>query len=539
MSLASPPEMTVAVPTDADDTSDWSHKLQKVNYSSTSLGDEALDQAFEAQLRERRQEDAPIERNLIGGEWFESDTVITRIDPVEGSVRAGAAYVATPEQVTAAITAARGAAKAWRKTPYMERNEKLRAAREELVDQLTFIASVLSAETGKTRLESYGEAQEVLDMIEHYCTQFEQNNGFAVQQKSTEREKNLDVLIPYGTFAVIVPFNFPAALMVGMAVAALVTGNTIVIKPSDKTPRSSAVVAEILAKHLPNGVVNIVHGGAEVGQLLADGDVDGIAFTGSAEVGWKLFNAKGPRGYHRPVLAEMGGQNPAIVAASANLDDAATGIVRSAFGLSGQKCSACRRVVVDAKVADELIAKIKVRAENLVVGDPLDRSSNLGPVIDDAISARIDAALELAAQDGTVVTGGKLEGAAGNFYAPIVVADLPLGHRLTREELFAPFLTVTRVDDFDAAIAEANAVDLGLSAGVFSGVEAEVEQFYDEIEAGVLYSNRPDGATTGAWPGVQSFCGWKRSGTSGKGGLGVNYLQGFMREQNRTIVTAA
>ncbi len=510
-----------------------------VNYASTSLGDEALDQAYEAELTALRATDAPIEKNLIGGEWFAADEVITRIDPVHGRTRAGAAYVATDEQVTAAIESARIASKIWRKTPYTERNAMLRQVHGEVEGRLSFIAAVLSAETGKTRLEAYGEAQEVLDMIEHYCAQFEQNDGFVVQQKSSEREQNLDLLVPYGVFAVIVPFNFPVALLVGMSMGALVTGNTIIIKPSDKTPRSSAVISEIFAKHLPEGVVNIVHGGAEVGQALAEGDVDGIAFTGSAEIGWKLFNAKGPRGRHRPVLAEMGGQNPAIVAASANLDDAATGIVRSAFGLSGQKCSACRRVVVDARVADQLIAKIADRARALVVGDPVARDTNLGPVIDDAIAARIDAALELAQRDGTVIAGGKLDDRAGNFYAPIVVADLPQGHELTRNELFAPFLTVTRVEGFDAALAEANAVEYGLSAGVFSNDEVEIEQFYDEIEAGVLYSNRADGATTGAWPGVQSFCGWKSSGTAGKGGLGVHYLQGFMREQNRTIVTPA
>lgn len=511
--------------------------MATVNYASTSLGDEALDLAYEAELRSIRSQPSPIEENLIGGEQLRSDSIVERIDPVEGSTRVGAAYVATPGQVTAAIDAARAAAKGWRKLGLQERNALLLAARADFEVELTHIAAIMSAETGKTRLEAYGEAQEVLDMISHYCELFEKNNGYVAQQKSSEREQNLDVLVPYGTFAVIAPFNFPVALTVGMAVGALVTGNTIVLKPSDKTPRSTAAIGEIFARHLPAGVINVVHGGAEVGRLLAEGDVDGIAFTGSAQVGWKLFNTAGPRGYQRPVLAEMGGQNPAIVAASADLDDAATGIVRSAFGLSGQKCSACRRVVVDETVADALIAKIKERAERLVVGDPLDRDTNLGPVIDDAIAERIDAAYATAQREGTVVTGGKLEGRDGNFYAPIVVADLPRGHALTREELFAPFLTITRVAGFDAALAEANAVDYGLSAGVFSQDDDEVEQFYDEIEAGVLYSNRADGATTGAWPGVQSFAGWKLSGTAGKGGLGLHYLPGFMREQNRTIVS--
>jgi 1-pyrroline-5-carboxylate dehydrogenase len=512
--------------------------LANVNYASTSLGDETLDLSFEAELAEIRSTESPIEQNLVGGLWQQSEVVIERIDPSIGGVRVGAAYTASDDQVDAAIDAARRAARSWRALDLVDRNERLLAARDDFAGELTRIAAIMSAETGKTRLEAYGEAQEVLDMVAHYCSLFASNNGYVAEQRSTPTERNLDVLVPYGTFAVIAPFNFPVALAVGMTVGALVTGNTVVLKPSDKTPRSTGAMAAIFARHLPAGVLNVVHGGAAVGRRLAEGDVDGIAFTGSADVGWELFSLRGPRGYHRPVLAEMGGQNPAIVAASADLDDAAAGIVRSAFGLSGQKCSACRRVVVDERVADELIASIKERTERLIVGDAASRFSNLGPVIDDAIADRIDAALEKAGSDGTVVTGGRIEGMNGNFFAPIVVADLPRGHALTREELFAPFLTVTRVANFDEALAEANAVDYGLSAGVFSGEETEIEQFYDEIEAGVLYSNRADGATTGAWPGIQSFCGWKLSGTVGKGGLGLHYLPGFMREQNRTIVAA-
>lgn len=513
--------------------------MTTINYASTSLGDKALDEAYESALTALRKEEAPAEPNIIGGQRLQSDHLIERIDPVTGSTRVGAAYAATGPQIRSAVSAAREASKKWRNTPYVERNAMLRNVQASLKDKLTFVAAVLSAETGKTRLEAYGEAQEVIDMIEHYCDQVEQNNGFVVEQDSTPREKNLDLLIPYGVFAVISPFNFPAALLVGMSVGALVTGNTIVIKPSDKTPRSSAVVAEVFAEHLPDGVVNVIHGGADVGGALVESDVDGIAFTGSAEVGWKIFNTKSAQGLQRPVLAEMGGQNVAIVASSANLEDAAAGIVRSAFGLSGQKCSACRRVVVDSSVADELIVRIRELAEQLVIGDPLDPATNLGPVIDDSSATRISVALDKAHKDGTVVTGGKADHLDGNYFTPIVVADLPVGHPLTREELFAPFLTITRASDFAAALDEANAVDYGLSAGVFTRDQEEVDRFYDEIEAGVLYSNRAAGATTGAWPGAQSFCGWKLSGTSGKGGLGVHYLQGFMREQNRTIVPIA
>lgn len=510
--------------------------MAKIDYAATSLGSEALDAAYESALAGLRAQESLVEENLIGGAFERSDEVIERFDPCVPSVLAGAAYAATPAQVESAIDAARAAAKTWRKTPYKERNELLMRGRADFEAELTTMAAVISAETGKTRLEAYGEAQEVLDMVEHYTTLFAANDGYVVQQNSGPSETNLDVLLPYGTFAVISPFNFPVALAVGMTVAALVTGNTVVLKPSDKTPRSTGLMARIFARHLPDGVLNIVHGRAEVGAALAAGDVDGIAFTGSAEVGWGLTEIVGPRGLPRPVLAEMGGQNPAIVSAKADIAAAASGIVRSAFGLSGQKCSACRRVVVDEGVADELIDAVVAQAKSLTVGDPADRATNLGPVIDAQIAARIDAALESAGADGTVLTGGKVD-REGHFYAPVVVADLPIGHELTRTELFAPFLTITRAPDLDAAITEANAVPYGLSAGIFSRDEAEVERFYDEIEAGVTYSNRASGATTGAWPGAQSFAGWKRSGIIGKGGLGVHYLQGFMREQSRTIVT--
>lgn len=513
--------------------------MAKVDYASSSLGNQTLEQEYERQLQTIREQEPPVEACLIGGRRISSGPVFHRCDPCVPDTAVGAAHAATEETVHEAVAAARSQAKAWRRTDYRKRNAMLRAVVEDMAQDLTHLAAIISAETGKTRLEAYGEAQEVLDMIEHYCAQVEQHNGFVAQQKSTATEKNYDLLVPYGSFAVIAPFNFPAALTVGMSVGALVTGNTIVVKPSDKTPRSAAYVTDAFARHLPDGVINVVHGGADVGKWLAAADVDGITFTGSAEVGWDLYNQRGPRGFQRPVLAEMGGQNPAVVTRSADLEAAAAGIVRSAFGLSGQKCSACRRVVVDAAVAKELTQKIIERAEQLRVGDPLRPDSNLGPVIDDSIAARIDEALEAARHDGRVLTGGRVQELPGNYYRPIVVNGLPQDHPLTRDELFAPILTIVTVDSFADALEEANAVDYGLSAGVFSGDPEEVEQFLEEIEAGVLYVNRAAGATTGAWPGVQSFCGWKLSGTSGKGGLGIWYLPGFMREQNHTVVTDA
>jgi 1-pyrroline-5-carboxylate dehydrogenase len=512
---------------------------QKIDYSSSTLGDADTERRFEAALSVARSTKAPAEPHVVDGQELFEGAAIERQDPCHPGVVVGRAHEADATVVDRAVAAAKAAAKGWRRTPYAERNAMLLKAREELAGQVPEISALVSAETGKTRLEAVGEVQEVLDMIAHYTRLMADNDGYAVQQISTETEKNYDVLVPVGVFGVISPFNFPAALLVGMTSAALVTGNTVVLKPSDKTPRSSGVIARILAEQLPAGVLNVVHGGAETGKALAATDVDGIAFTGSSAVGWQLVETPRPNGLPRPVLAEMGGQNVAVVAASADLDAAASGIVRSAFGLSGQKCSACRRVVVERSVADELAAKIVERAEAMVLADPIDPAAGLGPVIDDAIAARVDEAIAKAQADGRVLTGGRADDLEGNWFRPVVVTDLPIGHRLTREELFAPFLTIIAVDSFEDAMTEANAVEYGLSAGVFSADPEQVDTFLDEIEAGVLYVNRAAGATTGAWPGVQSFCGWKRSGSTGKGGLGVHYLQGFMREQSRTIVVDA
>jgi 1-pyrroline-5-carboxylate dehydrogenase len=403
------------------------------------------------------------------------------------------------------------------------------------VNRTVEVAAVISAETGKSRIEALAEAQESADLIEHYCAQMESHDGFVTPLQSTATDTTTDVLRPYGVFAVLAPFNFPVALAVNMAAAALVTGNTVVLKPSDKTPRSTALAARLLAEFLPAGVLNVVQGGAETGRLLAASDVDGVAFTGSAHVGWGIIRALSAGAYAKPVLAEMGGNNPAIVMPTADLDDAVEGIVRSAYGFSGQKCSATRRVVVDRSVHDDLVARLSARIEQIVVGDPASADVFVGPLIDSDAAGRVASALSSARSDGATIISAPAPDSAGHFVSPTVITGLPRGHRLTREELFAPVVTVTAVDGIDDALAEANAVEYGLSAGIFSAEPDETDRFLDEIQAGVVYVNRREGATTGAWPGLQSFCGWKASGSSGKGGLGPWYLPGFMREQSRTV----
>jgi 1-pyrroline-5-carboxylate dehydrogenase len=261
-----------------------------------------------------------------------------------------------------------------------------------------------------------------------------------------------------------------------------------------------------------------------------------VAFTGSAQVGREIGRRLSEGPCPRPVLAEMGGKNPTLVGASADLDAAAEGIAKAAFGFSGQKCSACSRAIVVDEVHDELVERLVAIASTYRVGDPTDPDVATGPVVNAQAVERFERSVEMARRDGRVAAGGSRGDEAGWFVEQTVVAGLPLGHPLTRDELFLPFITVVRVPDFDTALAEANAVPYGLTAGVFSRDEDELDRFLDEIEAGVVYVNRRAGATTGAWPGIQSFCGWKSSGLTGKGGLGPYYVQQFAREQSRTIV---
>jgi 1-pyrroline-5-carboxylate dehydrogenase len=508
--------------------------MTTINYTSTGA-DPAMDEAFESALaRAREGRPAPL-AHLISGEGRAVGEVFERRDPCDPGRVVSRAHAATPEIVAAAVRAARAAQPDWAATPLPERTAALRRLAALIGERRVELAGVVSAETGKIRLEAVPEVQEGVDLIETYCADLERHDGYRIPMgRLSEREDNVSVMLPYGVFAVICPFNFPFALAVNMAAGALVCGNTVVIKPAEETPWSTAQLAELaIEAELPAGVLNLVHGDDAVGRALVDADVDGVAFTGSAEAGHSIAATLHARPPLRPLVAEMGGKNPAIVTANADVDRAAEGIVRSAYGLSGQKCSSCSRVVVDRALHDALVERIASGASALVVGDPADAGSNLGPVVGPPATERFDAAVAEARRDGTVVSGGTRD---GGFVQPTLVTGLPRGHRLTRDELFLPFLTVTAVDSFAEAMEEANAVAYGLTAGIFSEDESERQAFLDRIEAGVVYVNRREGATTGAWPGIQTFCGWKSSGVSGKGGLGPHYLPQFMREQSRTVM---
>ena len=349
---------------------------------------------------------------------------------------------------------------------------------------------------------------------------------------------------PWGPWLVIAPFNFPFALAGGPAGSALVAGNPVVLKPASATPWSARLLALALRDAgVPPGVFNLVTGsGAAIGEpLVGDPRVAGATFTGSSEVGMQLVRAFAAGRWPRPCIAEMGGKNAAIVGRGANLLDAATGVARSAFGLTGQKCSACSRVYVEHTRHADFVAALHEAAIRVSTGDPTLREHWMGPLIDASAVARHEDAVAqvhaLGAQGAIVHGGERLDRgdlAHGHFVAP-TIARAPLDHPLWSRELFTPFVLVAPVESADEGIARANASDHGLTAG-FYGDEAETERFFATIEAGVTYANRPQGATTGAWPGYQPFGGWKASGSTGKSAGSYHYLQQYLREQSQTRV---
>ncbi len=483
---------------------------------------------------------------FVGGRDRSEGRVVDARSPIDRDIVLGEFPQAESALVDEAVEAARAAFAGWRDMGWPRRAEILRAGADVLENRKWEVSVACLVEVGKSRLEAVGEVEEAIDLIRHYCDEMERTDGFREDRPGASSAERCSVVLrPFGVFGVIAPFNFPVALSVGMISAALVAGNTAVLKPSDAAGLTGRLIVEAMVEGgLPDGALNLIYGGREAGEALVHHpSVDGIAFTGSNAVGMTIFRDFASSTAMRPVLAEMGGKNPAFVAASADLALAATGVARSAFGLSGQKCSALSKVYVERPIIDDFLGALIEVTDKLKVGDPRNKDVFMGPVIDEAARDRfVEASKEVAAIGSIVLGGAALSGDPfdrGPYVAPTIVRGLRPDHRINRDELFVPFLSVLPLDDLDQAIADANRSAFGLTAGIYTQDQDELDRFLDTIEAGVLYANRASGATTGAWPGFQTFCGWKGSGTTGKGGLGSWYVPQFMREQSRTIFEPA
>jgi 1-pyrroline-5-carboxylate dehydrogenase len=517
--------------------------MSKITYTSTDVDLEAFHREFDAALERVRAAAGRDHASFVAGAALAgTGAPLVDVTPIDTSVVLGRFAAAGRSELDRAVAAARAAQGDWARRPWRERVAVLRRAAALIRERKFDLAALMSLEVGKNRLESMGDAEESADLIDYYCRQVEDANGFVREMaKVTAAERNVDVLRPYGVFACIAPFNFPLALSTGMSAAALVAGNTVVYKPSEDAPWTGLKLYEVYRDAgLPAGAFNYLVGRREdIGDALWQHEgVDGVVFTGSKTVGIRIHHGISTR-WIKPALMELGGKNACLVMASADLDAAAEGVMRSAFGLQNQKCSATSRVYLHRAVAGAFVERLLEKTAALRIGDPTERDVYFGPVINERAVGRYEAAVAQANIEGKVLAGGRrlTEGALarGHYVAP-TVARLPLESTLFREELFVPLLAIGEVGTFEEAIAETNKADYGLTAGIFTGEPREVERFFDEVEAGVCYANKRSGATTGAWPGAQPFCGWKGSGSTGKGGCGPYYVSQFMREQSRTVI---
>ena len=486
---------------------------------------------------------------VIGGREVRASREFDDRSPVDTRIVLGRFQSASREQVGEAVAAAKAAFPAWSARPWRDRVSLMKKVADTIRAHRWDLSALMGYEAGKNRLECVGDVEESADLIEYYSDQVAEHLGFETRLGVLgPGEENLSVLRPYGVWAVISPFNFPLALAAGPAGGALVAGNTVVFKPASVTPligyKLAAVMSEVMnAAGVPAGVFNFVTGGGgTAGQELVDNaDVDGIVFTGSKDVGMRLIRDNASRPVPRPLIIEMGGKNPAIIMRSADLDKATDGVMRSAFGAQGQKCSACSRVYVMNSIRDEFVRLLVEKTKKITIGNPLNRDVYLGPVIsEDAVKTYERAVARAISDGGRILTGGRRltdgELARGYFVEPTLIDGLPTAHPLFSEELFVPITLVADVMTLDEAIDLANGTEYGLTAGIFSKDDGEIAQFFDRIQAGVTYVNRRAGATTGAWPGINSFGGWKASGSTGRGTGGPYYVQQFMREQSRVRI---
>jgi 1-pyrroline-5-carboxylate dehydrogenase len=516
----------------------------KITYATLRADNEELNEQFEKGLEKARAELGKHYPNFINGEPRQGEGEFEDRSPVDENLVLGYFARGTRQDAKDAIAAARAAFPGWRDTPWQERVRIMRRAGDLISERQMELAGLMTLEVGKNRLEALGDVEETADFFRYYSDRMEENDGFdkPMDNLGDPSVHTRSVLKPHGVWAIISPFNFPMALAGGPSGAAMLTGNTVVCKPSSDAPLLAMKLYEIYVEAgVPNGVFNYVAGpGETVGAELTESvDIDGIVFTGSFEVGFSLYK-NFATDYPKPVIAEMGGKNPTIISKTADLDKAADGVARAAFGFGGQKCSANSRVYVEREVHDEFVNRLTEKAKAIQVGDPSKRTNWLGPIINSKALARYENAVAEARREGEIAVGGErlTDGELSNGYyvAPTVAVGLPPTHRLFKDELFVPFVAVAPIDSVDEGINLANQSEYALTAGFYGEDEAEQRKFLDNIHGGVVYVNRRAGATTGAWPGVQPFGGWKGSGSTGKAGGGLYYIQQFMREQSQTIV---
>jgi 1-pyrroline-5-carboxylate dehydrogenase len=502
------------------------------NEPFTDFSNEANAQAMRDAIQKVKAElgrDYPI---VIGGERITTDGKLESINPANRTEVVGRFSKATKEMATSAVDTAYETFQTWKKVPAKDRADFLFKAAAIMRERKHELSAWMIFEVAKTWAEADGDTAEAIDFCEFYAREMLRYSGDQPLVNIPGEQSQLEY-VPLGVGAVIPPWNFPLAIMAGMTVAAVVTGNTVVVKPSSDAPTIAYKFFEILEEvGLPPGVVNFMPGsGAEVGDVIVDHPKTRfVAFTGSKEIGLRVNEraAKVNEGqiWIKRVVAEMGGKDAIIVAGDADLDDAATGVVQSAFGFQGQKCSACSRAIIDASVYDTMLEKIAERTAKLKLADPGDGTASLSAVINEKAFKTINSYIEKGkSEGGRVLSGGGSDGEQGFFIEPTVIADVKPGDTIEQQEIFGPVLAVIKAANYDDALNIANDTEFGLTGAVYSTDEAKLDRARHEFHVGNLYLNRK---CTGALVGVHPFGGFNMSGTDSKAG-GRDYLLLFMQ----------
>ncbi len=502
------------------------------NEPFTDFSKEDNAQAMRAALAKVKNELGREYPLVIGGERITTDSKLDSYNPAQRTQLVGRFQKATKELANRAVESAYKAFQSWRNTDTQERAEFLFRVATIIRERKHELSAWMVHEVAKTWAEADGDTAEAIDFCEFYARELLRYAGDQPLVKLQGEDNHLNY-IPLGVGAVIPPWNFPLAIMAGMTSAAFVTGNTVVLKPSSDAPTIAYKFFEILEEAgLPAGVVNFMTGsGAEVGDVIVDHPKTRfIAFTGSREIGLRINEraAKVHDGqiWIKRVVAEMGGKDAIIVADDADLEEAATGVVQSAFGFQGQKCSACSRAIIDARVYDQMLEKIVERTEKIKVAGPDDATTNMSAVINEKAFKTINDYIEKGTSEGgRVIAGGGSDGEQGFFIEPTVIADVKPGATIEQEEIFGPVLAVIKANDYDDALQIANDTQFGLTGAVYSADEEKLERARREFHVGNLYLNRK---CTGALVGVHPFGGFNMSGTDSKAG-GRDYLLLFMQ----------
>ncbi|HVX65063.1 MAG TPA: L-glutamate gamma-semialdehyde dehydrogenase [Bryobacteraceae bacterium] len=470
----------------------------------------------------------------VAGERIETGDMLLSRNPSNPDEIVGRHHQATPELARRAVDDAYAFFAEWSRTPAAARVAMLLKAAAILRERKMEFDAWLVYEAGKTWPEAEADVSEAIDFCEFYAREMARlSRPPAVHQLPGEQDRL--VYLPLGAGIVIPPWNFPLAILLGMTVAALVTGNTVVIKPSSDTPTIAAKFAEVLrdAGFPARSFSLLVGSGAVVGDtLVTHPRTRFVSFTGSKEVGLRIneLAAKPQPGqiWIKRVVAEMGGKDAIVVDSDADLDRAVDGVLASAFGFQGQKCSACSRAIVHEAVYDQFLAKLAPKVEALRVGPSDDPANYMGPVINDRARQSILRYIETGKREGRVVAGGTAAEGKGYFIRPTVIADIPKEAKVFQEEIFGPVLAVTRARDFDEALALANSTEYGLTGAVYTNDRDKIRKAAEEFFVGNLYFNRK---CTGAMVGAHPFGGFNMSGTDSKAG-GPDYLLLFLQAKS-------